>query len=170
MQSLTLRVILRAVFGYAPGAEEDELRRRLRAMVEPLSRPRGLMLVLSAVMRGRDERRPPSEFDARRRAVDEILYAEIARRRADPDLDERDDVFSALLLAQRRGRQSASPTARSATSSLTLLLAGHETTATGLAWTFDLVLHDAGACASARARATSATSTRSSRRRCASGR
>ena len=41
MQSLTLRVILRAVFGYEPGAEEEELRRRLRAMLEPLSRPRG---------------------------------------------------------------------------------------------------------------------------------
>lgn len=38
MQPLTLRVILRAVFGYGPGAEEAELRRRLRAMVEPLSR------------------------------------------------------------------------------------------------------------------------------------
>ena len=45
MQSLTLRVILRAVFGYEPGAEEEELRRRLRAMLEPLSRPRAMMLL-----------------------------------------------------------------------------------------------------------------------------
>ena len=42
MQSLTLRVILRAVFGYEPGPEEAELRGRLRAMVEPLARPSGL--------------------------------------------------------------------------------------------------------------------------------
>ena len=41
MQSLTLRVILRVVFGYEPGAAEAELRRRLRAMVEPLARPAG---------------------------------------------------------------------------------------------------------------------------------
>ena len=44
MQSLTLQVIMRAVFGYEPGPESDELRSRLRAMVEPLSRPRGLPL------------------------------------------------------------------------------------------------------------------------------
>jgi cytochrome P450 family 135 len=59
-------------------------------------------------------------FDDNRRAVDEILFEEIARRRKDPGLDGCDDVFSALLLA------------------------GHETTATGLAWTFDLLLHDPG--------------------------
>ncbi len=38
MQSLTLRVILEAVFGYRPGPAQDELRGRLRAMIEPLSR------------------------------------------------------------------------------------------------------------------------------------
>lgn len=141
MQSLTLRVILRAVFGYAPGADEDELARRLRAMVEPLSRARGALL-LNAVMRGRGQRRSALEFEARKRAVDEIVYAEIARRRADPDLEERDDVFSGLLLA--RDEEGVLLTDREVRDELlTLLLAGHETTATGLAWTFDLVLHDA---------------------------
>ncbi len=141
MQSLTLRVILRAVFGYSPGADEDELARRLRAMVEPLSRARGALL-LNAVMRGRGERRSAREFDARKRAVDEIIYAEIARRRAAPDLQERDDVFSALLLA--RDEDGVALTDGEVRDELlTLLLAGHETTATGLAWTFDLVLHDA---------------------------
>jgi cytochrome P450 len=141
MQALTLRVILRAVFGYVAGASEDEFARRLRAMVEPLSRARGL-LVLNAVMRGRNQRRAAQEFDERKRAVDEILYAEIARRRAAPDLAERDDVFSALLLA--RDEDDVALTDREVRDELlTLLLAGHETTATGLAWTFDLVLHDA---------------------------
>jgi cytochrome P450 len=141
MQSLTLRVILRAVFGYTPGAEEDELARRLRAMVEPLSRARGI-LVLNAVMRGRRERASAQRFEARKRAVDEIVYAEIARRRDDPALDERDDVFSALLMA--RDEDGVALSDREVRDELlTLLLAGHETTATGLAWTFDLVLHDA---------------------------
>ena len=141
MQALTLRVILRAVFGYTPGASEDEFARRLRAMVEPLSRARG-MLVLNAVMRGRSERRAAQEFAARKRAVDEIIYAEIERRRAAPDLEERDDVFSALLLA--RDEDGVALTDGEVRDELlTLLLAGHETTATGLAWTFDLVLHDA---------------------------
>jgi cytochrome P450 len=140
MQSLTLRVILQAVFGYEPGPAEEELRRRLRAMVEPLSRPRGLMMI-SAVVRGRGDRRGAQEFAARKRAVDEVLYAEIARRRDQPDLAERDDVFSALLLARdEEGGRLSDREVRDEL--LTLLLAGHETTATGLAWTFDLLLHN----------------------------
>jgi cytochrome P450 family 135 len=140
MQSLTLRVILRAVFGYEPGPEEAELRQRLRAMVDPLARPRGLLMV-SALLRGRGDRKAALEFEGRKRAVDEIVYAEIARRRQEPDLAERDDVFSALLLARDEdGEQLTDREIRDEL--LTLLLAGHETTATGLAWTFDLLLHD----------------------------
>ena len=140
MHALTLRVILRAVFGYRPGAEEDELSRRLRAMVEPLSQRRGL-LMLSAVVRGRRRRRSAQRFEARKGAVDELLYAEIARRRADPELADRDDVFSTLLLTRdERGEGLSDREVRDEL--LTLLLAGHETTATGLAWTFDLLLHD----------------------------
>ena len=53
----------------------------------------------------------------RRRAVDEILFAEIARRRAAPDLDQRDDVFSMLLLAEDEdGASGLSDQRRSATS------------------------------------------------------
>ena len=138
MQSLTLRVILRAVFGYETGPAEAELRRRLRAMVEPLARPRRLLL-LSAI-RSRD-RGAVLRFEAQRRAVDEILYAEIARRREEPGLEQRDDVFSALLLAEdEEGARLSDSEVRDEL--VTVLLAGHETTATGLAWTFDLLLHD----------------------------
>ena len=150
LQSLTLRVILRAVFGYEPGPAEEEFRRRLRAMVEPLARSRGLLMI-AAVVRGGRERRGAVEFEARKRAVDEILYAEIARRRQLPDLVQRDDVFSALLLARdEEGEQLTDREVRDEL--LTLLLAGHETTATGLAWTFDLLLHDRRVLALARER------------------
>jgi cytochrome P450 len=150
LQSLTLRVILRAVFGYEPGPAEEELRRRLRAMVEPLARSRGLLMI-AALVRGGRERRGAVEFEARKRAVDEILYAEIARRRELPDLAQRDDVFSALLLARdEQGEQLTDREVRDEL--LTLLLAGHETTATGLAWTFDLLLHDPRVLALARER------------------
>jgi cytochrome P450 len=139
MQSLTLRVILRAVFGYRPGAAEDELSRRLRGMIEPLARPRGLLLMLTLGRLGRD-RGIAKRFESERRAVDEILFAEIARRRAAGDLEQRDDVFSALLLARDEdGKQLTDREVRDEL--VTLLLAGHETTATGLAWTFDLLLH-----------------------------
>jgi cytochrome P450 len=142
MQALTLRVIIHAVFGYEPGAAADKLRRRLRAMIEPVARPRGLLL-LQMLGRVGGERRALTGFEMQRRAVDEILYAEIASRRADPDLEQRTDVFSALLLAvDEEGQRLSDREVRDEL--VTLLLAGHETTATGLAWTFDLLLHSPG--------------------------
>ncbi len=140
MQSLTLRVIMRAVFGYEPGAAEDELRARLRRMIEPLARPRGLMMLALLIRRSPDQA-AARRFEQNRRAVDEVLYAEIARRRADPSLGSKDDVFSALLLAEDdEGNRLTDAEVRDEL--VTLLLAGHETTATGLAWTFDLLLHE----------------------------
>jgi cytochrome P450 family 135 len=140
MQSLTLRVITRAVFGFEPGPREQELRVRLRAMIDPVGRPRGMM-VLFMLTRRRSDRPGVRRFEEARRAVDEILFAEIARRRDDPDLESRDDVFSALLLAQdESGERLTDQEVRDEL--MTLLLAGHETTATGLAWTFDLLLHN----------------------------
>ncbi len=138
MQAVTLNVMLKAVFGYDRGPEQDELRRRVRAMIDPLARPRG-MVILGAVIRG-SRRRAARAFADRQRDVDELLYAEIARRRAAPDLDQRHDIFSALLLAQDAdGERLTDREVRDEL--LTLLLAGHETTAVGLAWTFDLLLH-----------------------------
>jgi cytochrome P450 len=140
MQSLTLNVIMSAVFGYEPGPAEHELRTRLRAMVEPLARPRGIPLMMILGRLGSGDRGALQRFEAQRQAVDELLYAEIARRREDPSLGERDDVFSALLLAEDEEGQRLSD--REVRDELvTLLIAGHETTATGLAWTFDLLLH-----------------------------
>ena len=82
MQALTLSVIVHAVFGYHAGPAADELARRLRAMVDPLSRPRGLMLMAALQrLRGGDGGRGAARFAARQAAVDELLYAEIARRR-----------------------------------------------------------------------------------------
>jgi cytochrome P450 len=145
MQSLTLRVIVQAVFGYEPGPEEEALRRRLRAMVEPLGRPRSLALLAALPMLLGRQARMDDRFAAARRSVDELLYPEIARRRAlgDEALAASDDVFSMLLLAEdEQGRRLSDAEVRDEL--MTLLLAGHETTATGLAWCFDLVLHSPG--------------------------
>ena len=80
-------------------------------------------------------------FEERRRAVDELIYDEIARRREAPDLDEREDVFSMLLLA--RDEDGEPMTDQELRDELvTLLVAGHETTATGLAWAFELLLRN----------------------------
>ncbi|HTX32552.1 MAG TPA: cytochrome P450 [Solirubrobacteraceae bacterium] len=139
MQAATLRVIIRVVFGYEPGPEADELQRRLREMIDPVARPRGLLL-LQLLDRFGARNRAVSRFEAQRRAVDELVYAEIARRRAEPDLAERTDIFSALLLAEdENGERLTDNEVRDEL--MTLLLAGHETTAVGLAWIFDLLLH-----------------------------
>jgi cytochrome P450 len=140
MQSLTFEVIMRAVFGMEPGPLDDELRRRIRLMLEPISRPLGIMVMAVTAGRFGRDRGTAARFEAQRRSVDELLFAEIARRREAPDLEERDDVFSSLLLA--RDEDGSSLTDQEVRDELvTLLVAGHETTATGLAWTFDLLLH-----------------------------
>ena len=138
MQALTLAVVMRAVFGFDPGPAETELRARLRAMIEPITHRRSGMVAFALTQgRANPER---GAFARRRAAVDEILFAEIARRRADPDLSAREDVFSALLVAHdEEGAQLSDREVRDEL--LTLLVAGHETTATALAWTLDLILH-----------------------------
>ncbi len=153
MQSLTLRVIMQAVFGYEPGAAEEDLRLRVRGMVEPLARPRSMALLAALPMLVGREPRLNDRFASARRSVDEALFAEIARRRAlgDEALAQHDDVFSALLLAEDEdGRRLSDQEVRDEL--VTLLLAGHETTATGLAWCLDLVLHAPAVHAQARHR------------------
>jgi cytochrome P450 len=151
MQALTLKVILEAVFGYEPGPAEAELAERLRTFIDPIARPQRLTM-LARIVLGRIRGRAPTEALAMRRgAVDRLLLAEIARRRALPEdeLAEREDVFSALLLAEdEQGERLSDGEVRDEL--LTLLLAGHETTATGLAWAFDLILHHPHVLARAR--------------------
>jgi cytochrome P450 len=114
------------------------------------------LLAALPILLGREGGRESSingQFAAARDAVDEILYPEIARRRAlgDEALADTDDVFSALLLAKDEdGRRLSDAEVRDEL--VTLLLAGHETTATGLAWCLDLVLHAPAVHARARER------------------
>jgi cytochrome P450 len=70
-----------------------------------------------------------------------VIHEEIAARRADPDLSERDDILSMLVAARfEDGSEMSDEELRDQL--VTLLLAGHETTATALAWTFDLLLRN----------------------------
>ncbi len=139
MQQLTLDVIMHAVFGLEDGPRQEEMKRRVRAMLDPVGNRGVILLMLISGGRfgigGQMER-----FERRRRAVDDVIYAEIARRRLEPDLAERTDVLSMLLLA--RDEQNESMTDQELRDELvTLLVAGHETTATGLAWAFEELLH-----------------------------
>jgi cytochrome P450 len=133
MQRLTLRIILRTVFG-VQGKRMDELE---RALIRVMARGARIMLV-PLLQRDLGPGSPQRQFEAARAEVDELLLAEIAQRRRSPDGT---DVLSILLEA--RDEDGAPPSdAELRDHLITLLLAGHETTATTLAWTFErLVRH-----------------------------
>jgi cytochrome P450 family 135 len=136
MQEITLEIIMRAVFGITEVEGLAQLRERLRRMIDWTtdSRQLGLMAIMGPA---RTERRR-----ALRRVmdpVDEAVLGEIARRRLAPDLAEREDILSMLLLA-RYEDGSPMDDRELRDELITLLVAGHETTATSLAWAFERLL------------------------------
>ena len=98
--------------------------------------PTMILRALVARRRGRD---PLASVRPRLDQVDEALMAEIAEHRRRPDLEERDDILSMLMTATFEDG-TAMDDRELRDQLMTLLLAGHETTATALAWTFDLLL------------------------------
>jgi cytochrome P450 family 135 len=137
MQGMTLEVILRVVFGVAEGPRLEQLRVVLTKVLEETASPFTQLIGLAARRFG--GRGPWARFEAQLRAVDELLYAEIAEHRKREDLEERDDILSLLMQARfEDGSEMSDEDLRDQL--MTLLLAGHETTATALAWTFDLLL------------------------------
>jgi cytochrome P450 len=136
MQAITLEVIMRAVFGVTDAARRDELREGLVATLSESASPGAIGLVMPGVRRLPHYR----EFARRVARTDELLATEIAERRSDPELERREDILS-LLIAARFEDGSRMDDGELRDQLMTLLLAGHETTATGLAWTFDLLLH-----------------------------
>jgi cytochrome P450 len=138
MQALTLEIIIETVFGVHGGERLEALRGALRAFLDILTDPRLLGPVL---MIGPDRIRAIPGYARRVDRVAELILAEIAERRAAPDLEERDDVLS-LLCAARHEDGSPMSDAEIHDELLTLLVAGHETTATALSWAVErLVRH-----------------------------
>jgi cytochrome P450 len=137
MQAVTLEVILRVVFGVTGGQRLARLRELLRRL---LSDTASTGVMLSALLSRRFGGRGPwARFRRLIDRIDEQLYAEIGERREDPGLEERDDILSALIQARfDDGEPMGDEDLRDQL--VTLLLAGHETTATALAWSFDLLL------------------------------
>jgi cytochrome P450 len=137
MQAVTLEVILRAVFGVSEGPRLDRLRGMLSTVLTETGSPRAQLIGLATRrLRGGNAL---ARFEGQLKAVDELLYAEIAEHRSKPDLADRDDILSVLMLSEFEDGGSMDDT-ELRDQLMTLLLAGHETTATALAWTFDLVL------------------------------
>ena len=135
MQVITLEVILRAVFGVRDGERMDLFRRR----IPPLGELNSVLDWLPFMQRDLGGLSTAARFRKALAAVDELIYAEIADRRATQDAEERDDVLS-LLLAARHDDGSPMSDIELRDELLTLLTAGHETTATGLSWAFERLL------------------------------
>jgi cytochrome P450 family 135 len=142
MQAITLEVILRAVFGITDERRRDELSGALVEILGATASPRAVGFIVPGLRRTPMYRR----LDGLSTRIDELLAAEITERRADPDLGERDDILS-MLVGARFDDGSRMEDAELRDQLMTLLLAGHETTATGLAWTFDLLFRNPDAFA-----------------------
>lgn len=132
MMRITLNAILRAVFG-AEGAAFDELRELLPPMVLRASR---LAVLPPVIRRDYGPWSPWGRAMKMRKRYDAIVADLIADARRDPTFEERGDVL-ALLLRARYDDGSPITDDHVADELLTLLAAGHETTATTLAWTVE---------------------------------
>jgi cytochrome P450 family 135 len=134
MQAMTLNVILGAVFGLQPGPRRDELRVLLARLLELNTTLATMLPQLRIELGGRS---PWGRLMHCTEEVDRAVYAEIARRR---EQEERPaDVLSLLLGAEDDGGEPMSDQ-ELRDQLLTMLVAGHETTATALAWAFERIL------------------------------
>ena len=138
MQAITLEVIMRAVFGIQEAERLDQLRGLLRTMLDWTTDPRRLALLAVLGPRRVQSR---AMFREALEPVHSMLGEEIRRRRDDPNVGEREDVLSLLVQARHEDGQPMSDE-ELRDELMTLLVAGHETTATALAWALErLVRH-----------------------------
>jgi cytochrome P450 family 135 len=137
-RAIALEAILRAVFG----VEADRMG-ALREAIGGLLSPSQTPALLFNALRRPVEARPTGSLGRALDHLDVVIYEEIARRRAQEDLGERTDILSLLMLA--RDEDGEAMTDQELRDELvTLLLAGHETTATSVAWAVErLVRHPA---------------------------
>jgi cytochrome P450 len=131
MQAITLEIILRAVFGLEQGERLETLRVELRRLLDILTRPE---MFLMPVLLGPERLAHFGPFKRLHERVDELIYAQIAERRRAPDLDRRQDILSMLVAARHESDGSPMTDKEIRDELVTLLVAGHETTATALSW------------------------------------
>ncbi|WP_263971564.1 cytochrome P450 [Leptolyngbya ohadii] len=133
MQEITLGVILQAVFGLQSGERFNQLRRLLGELLESLGSPIGAaLLFFSGLRQDWGAWSPWGRFLRLKQQVDRLLYDEIHERQANLD-PTRTDILTLLLSARDEAGQPMSDT-ELRDELITLLLAGHETTASALTW------------------------------------
>jgi unspecific monooxygenase len=135
MQAISFRVILKAVFGLEDGPRYQKLEELLIAILNP-KRPvvRAIMFLFPFLRQDFGPRSSWGNFLLMRQQIDEIIYAEIQERRSQPD-SSKTDILS-LMMAARDEAGEPMTDVELRDELLTLLVAGHETTASSLAWAF----------------------------------
>ena len=143
-EAITLDVIMRIVFGIREPERAAELRHLLPQLFH-VKVSQAPSFVVPALRRDLGPRSPWGRYIRLRARVDELLYAEIRRRREDlaaeaaAGQEERDDVLSLLLGARDEGGRGLTDV-ELRDQLVTMLLAGHETTSSQLAWAFERIL------------------------------
>ncbi len=133
MQSISLQVIMRAVFGVAEGERYNLLQLRLSELTDIFNIPiSASLLFITWLRQDWGPLSPWGHFVRLRQQIDELLLSEIRERRANPELLG-EDILSLMLSARdEAGEPMGDEELRDEL--LTLLFAGHETTATAMAW------------------------------------
>ena len=133
MQKITLRVIMQAVFGLYKGKRAAEIENHIQEFLEAGGSPLGSMILFfPKLQRDMGSLTPWGSFLYHREQADKLLYQEIDERRKNPD-DSRTDIMS-MLMASRDEQGEAMTDEELRDELMTLLFAGHETTATALTW------------------------------------
>ena len=141
MQSITLEVILRAVFGVRG---EDRLA-RFRATLPQLTEASGVVMWLPFMRHNFGPWSPWARFQRMRARSTRSSTRRSGCGAPTRTMEERDDVLSLLLQARHEdGSPMSDEELRDEL--ITLLTAGHETSATALAWAFERLLRNAAAC------------------------
>jgi len=133
MQQITLEIMLRAVFGVEDGARMGQLAELVTRMTDSMSTPAVLAPWLQVELGGIT---PFGKVMRLVKAIDDIVYDEIGRRRKSGDAADRTDVLSMLLQAKDEEGQGMTDV-ELRDELMTLLVAGHEMSATALAWAME---------------------------------
>ena len=136
-RSLMLDVIVRVIFGVD---DPDEVRRLGRPFERLLNLGVSEQLTVRYALRRLGALRVWPARDRVNKEIDDVVMPLIARRRSDPGLNEQLDILALLMCARGEDGEMLSDS-EVRDDLITLMLAGHETTATTLAWAFDLLLH-----------------------------
>ncbi|MFL5825836.1 MAG: cytochrome P450 [Thermoleophilaceae bacterium] len=135
-QRMALQVIVDVVFGVS----DEERRRRLLELLPLLTRAATTMMFFPVLERDLGPLSVGGRVKRLREAVDELIHAEIAAHRSAEQAGRPGDDILAMLIAARDEHGESLSDEELRDELMTLLFAGHETTATALAWAVDLVL------------------------------